>query len=111
MDEILKLHIPWREEEDTIAWHYEKTGTFTVRSAYRLGTSLKELDAGHSSSSANPDGARPAWKKLWKLPIPHKVRIFAWKLIHGGLATKSNKKKRKITHNGVCDLCGSAEES
>lgn len=111
VDEILKLHIPWREEEDTIAWHYEKTGTFTVRSAYRLGTSLKELDAGHSSSSANPDGARPAWKKLWKLPIPHKVRIFAWKLIHGGLATKSNNKKRGITHNGVCDLCGSAEES
>ena len=109
VEEILKLRIPWRNEEDMIAWHYEKTGTFTVRSAYHLGMTLKELEAGQASSSANPDGTRPAWKKLWKLPVPHKVRIFAWKLIHGGLATKSNKSKRKMALNGTCDLCGSAE--
>ena len=93
------------------AWYYEKTDMFTVRSAYHLGVMMKELEEGQTSSSANPDGARPAWKKLCKLPVPHKVCIFAWKLIHGGLATKYNKHKRKIVQDGVCDLCGRSVES
>jgi len=76
VEKILKLRIPWRDEEDMIAWHYEKMGTFTVRSAYQLGMTLKELEAGQASSSANPDGTRPAWKKLWKLPVPHKSAYF-----------------------------------
>ena len=38
-------------------------------------------------------------------------RIFAWKLIQEGLATKCNKKKRRIIHDAICDLCGQAEET
>jgi len=94
-----------------IAWHYEKTGLFSVRSAYWLGVRLKELEGNSASCSANPDGARPAWKKLWKLPVPHKVRIFAWKLIQGGLATKCNKQKRRLAQEATCDLCGKEDES
>ena len=111
MEEILNLRLPGKDEEDMIAWHYEKTGIFSVRSAYHLGVARKEMEMGQVSSSSNTDGARPAWKKLWKIPVPHKVRIFAWKLIHGGIATKCNKKKRKISRDGICDLCGRAEES
>ena len=111
VDEILKLHIPWRDSEDVVAWHYEKSGIFSVRSAYRLGISLEKLEVGTVSSSSIPDGGRPAWKKLWKLPVPHKVRIFAWKLANGGLATKRNKMRRKITREATCDLCGREEES
>ena len=77
VEEIMKLKIPGQEREDMTAWYYEKTGMFTVRSAYHLGVKMKELEKGQTSSSANSDGARPAWKKLWKLPVPHKVRIFA----------------------------------
>jgi len=83
-----------------IAWHYEETGLFSVRSAYWLGVRLKELEGNSASCSANPDGARPVWKKLWKLPVPHKVRIFAWKLIQGGLATKCNKAEKKACPGG-----------
>ena len=37
--EILKIKIP-REGEDIVAWHPERSGNFTVRSAYRLGVTL-----------------------------------------------------------------------
>jgi hypothetical protein len=32
-------------------------------------------------------------------------------LIHGGLATKVNKKRRKIVQEAVCDICGREEET
>lgn len=38
--EILKIKLPARRMEDVIAWHFEKSGRFTMRSAYRLGVSL-----------------------------------------------------------------------
>ena len=111
VEKILKLEIPRRGSEDMIAWHYEKSRMFSVRSAYWLGIVLKELETSSAPCSANPDGARSAWKKLWKLSVPHKVRIFAWKLIHGGLASKCNKKRRKITQEPIYDLCGRKEET
>ena len=94
-----------------VAWHFEKSGYFTVRSAYRLGVSLRDIDSNLGSSSSHPDGSRPVWKKFWSLPIPHKVRIFAWKLIHGGLATKANKFRRKLEPTATCSICGSGEET
>ena len=51
------------------------------------------------------------WKKFWKLPIPHKVRIFAGKVIQGGLATEKNRRGRHIIRDAACDICGMEEES
>lgn len=43
VEEITKILEPM---EDTIAWHHEKTGCFTIRSAYRLGMQLHDLESG-----------------------------------------------------------------
>jgi len=110
--EVIKtVKIPWRPSEDFVAWHFEKSGCFTVRSAYKLGVNSKDVDSDLRSSSRHPDGSRPVWKKFWSLPIPHKVRIFAWKLIHGGLATNSNKHRRRLEPDAKCSICGSEEET
>ena len=109
--EVIKtIKIPWRPSEDFVAWHFEKSGCFIVRSAYKLGVNLKDVDSDLGSSSRHPDRSRPVWKKFWSLPIPHKVRIFAWKLIHGGLATNYNKHKRRLEPDAECSICGSEEE-
>jgi hypothetical protein len=34
--EIFKIKLPVQETEDFVAWHFEKTGIFSVYSAYRL---------------------------------------------------------------------------
>ena len=103
---IKKIQIPWRPADDFVAWHWEKSGCFSVRSAYRLAVDLRDLDSQLGASSGRPDGHRPVWKKFWALSLPHKVRIFCWKLIQGGLATKSNKRKRNLETVDTCDICG-----
>ena len=41
--------------------------------------------------------------------IPHKVKVFAWKLGNNGLAVK-NKKSRNIVADDICDVCGQVPE-
>jgi hypothetical protein len=48
---------------------------------------------------------RAVWRKLWKLPVPPKVRIFLWKLIKNGLPTIANRCFRHLSADGACELC------
>jgi hypothetical protein len=49
--EVQKIWLSDRVEEDTIAWYYEKTGLFTVKSAYRLALQADHEDAWQDGSS------------------------------------------------------------
>ncbi|KAK1678993.1 hypothetical protein QYE76_039841 [Lolium multiflorum] len=71
IDEIVKIKTSSRNDCDFIAWHPEKRGSFTVRSAYRLAlhASMQRQDRGASSS--RPDGARPSWNIVWKCQYPN----------------------------------------
>jgi len=112
IDEILKIKIPRTADSDFMGWHYDKSGCFSVRSAYKLGVDIRDLDLeeGMQSSSSNTDGMRRGSKKLWALPVPQKVKVFAWKLIHNGLANQANKKSRRMEHLSNCLLCGDDQE-
>lgn len=77
------------------AWHYEKNGVFTVRSAYRTQVlwsllllllavaGLKEtkrredwIEKKSVLLAANGAG----WKRLWGVKLPPILRTFAWRL-------------------------------
>jgi hypothetical protein len=103
---ILNIKLPSRPVDDLVAWHFEKKSVFTARSAYKLTRDLAEGDRGScQSNSANQDG-RPIWKSYWKLPIPHKILNFGWKVINKGLATQVNKKRCSIIPDSMCTICG-----
>jgi hypothetical protein len=59
--------------DDVIAWHYEKSGSFSVISAYRLAKQLDFQECDGQSSSTNGQGERPILRALWRLPVPQKV--------------------------------------
>lgn len=50
-EEICKIKIPRVNIEDCVAWHYEKNGGFSVRSAYRLAAQLNQQDKAIATSS------------------------------------------------------------
>uniref|UniRef100_A0A8R7VD05 Reverse transcriptase zinc-binding domain-containing protein n=1 Tax=Triticum urartu TaxID=4572 RepID=A0A8R7VD05_TRIUA len=108
--EILKIRIPEGEVADCIAWHYEKSCVFTVRSAYKLATKLKGIGPQSSSSTAEIDD-RISWDLIWKAGIPEKIKIFAWRVATNTLATKMNKCKRTLAIDNTCNICGNTEEN
>lgn len=85
VEEILKIKVAKNKIEDTLAWHHEKNGQFTVSSAYKLAFKLK--NGAPNASSTNPDGKRTMWQNIWKAAVPNKVRIFGWRLANDNLPT------------------------
>lgn len=106
--ETLRMNLSDAIDEDFPAWQPERTGMFTVKSAYRLAWNLKQPTSASSSSEA--DGERKIWRCLWKTNVQPKVKIFAWKLAHDRLPTWENKRKRKIEQSGIFPICAQTVE-
>lgn len=104
---ILKLRTSSRDEEDFIAWHPDKLGNFSVRTAYRLAENWAKEEASSSSSDVN---IRKAWELLWKCNVPSKVKIFTWRATSNCLPTWDNKKKRNLEISDTCVICGMEKE-
>jgi hypothetical protein len=56
IEEICKIHLSERYIEDMIAWHYEKSGIFTVRSVYKLALHIEQEERRQTGSSSMVDG-------------------------------------------------------
>ncbi|KAF8653152.1 hypothetical protein HU200_062598 [Digitaria exilis] len=52
-----------------------------------------------------------SWKRIWKLDVPPKVRVFWWRVIHEFLPAKHVLHKRHIELEAHCETCGASEES
>ena len=49
---------------------------------------------------------------MWKLRVPSKVTIFAWRLLKDRLPTRGNLKKKRVElQEYLCPFCRSAEEN
>jgi len=90
VEEIAKIKIPTRLPEDFIAWHLEKTGQFSVRSAYNLALGLK-IGESHQATSSAPNGERKLWSHVWSGHVPPKVNVFIWKLAKDVLHCRTGK--------------------
>jgi hypothetical protein len=97
IEEILKIRLSNTNTEDILAWHYEKTRLFSVRSAYRLALQIDQEEKRRTGSNTMPDGTRPIYKNIWSAHVPPKVRIFAWRLSQEGLSTQLSRKHWKLT--------------
>jgi ribonuclease HI len=107
----LQLKPPDASNKDFLAWHYEKNGVFSVRSAYKLAYFLKYNQISKPSSSSREEGTRDLWKLIWNAPVPNKIRIFAWRVACDNLATKSNKFKRNLEIDCICKTCSCKDET
>ena len=93
IEESLRIKLPSRRCDDFIAWHKEKNGIFSVRSAYNLALQLCHVGTIASTSTVSDEGERKVWQNVWSGHIPPKVKTFSWKLSHDVLPTRKNKKK------------------
>ena len=108
-EEILKIRTSPRLGEDIVAWAPERSGNFTVRSAYRLALEDRLRPSSVAASRAL-DGRRAVWSFIWRCPAPPKVRTFVWRLVTDCLPTWVNKKRRGLEVSDLCPLCASDPE-
>ena len=108
-DAILGIPLSSSNTQDRLIWAENRSGKFTVKSAYALV--LEEKARVARANCSDETTRRKIWKSIWLLKIPQKIKHFAWNAVLGILATKSNLEKRKVTSNGICELCGDNEET
>jgi hypothetical protein len=63
-DLILKIKTSRRLEEDVLAWQLEKSGQFSVRSAYRLAFNQCPEQCAFAAPSNRPEGSDECWRKI-----------------------------------------------
>ena len=85
-----------KSAKDHIGWG--KNGTYTVKEGY------KKL-------SMEPTTAESLWKKVWHSDCIPKVNSFIWILMHKGLFTTENIRKRGIAGPPRCTLCNFDSET
>lgn len=107
-DVICQIPIGYIHYRDRQIWSGTANGEFTVISTYHLQNELLGIDQGECSHTINHKLLR---KYIWKMNVPHVVKVFMWRACHNALATKSNLLRQKITKDPLCPLCEAEEET
>ncbi|KAK2661224.1 hypothetical protein Ddye_007757 [Dipteronia dyeriana] len=101
-DASLILRIPCSSHisDDVVSWHYEKYGTYTVKSGYHLGMSLSS-----TMSSSGLCSLESWWKYLWRFKVPSKFKLLIWRAYHDWIPINSNLAKCGVVIDGLCPMC------
>lgn len=65
---------------DTWYWNQEKLGHYSVKSDYGLLMGENDRD--------RLDIANDIWRRMWRLTLPAKIKIFLWRALSNTLPTK-----------------------
>jgi hypothetical protein len=80
---------------DKIFWRWESSGTFSVRSLYKI---------------LNFRGIIPPNSRLWwDIPIPHKIQIFMWLTCQSKILTKDQLREKGWIGSASCPFCNADE--
>ena len=106
---IRSIPVCTRRLDDFWSWHYERTGVFSVRSAYRMLAETRrrrEAWLEGTSSSSDHRGEEKSWKMLWHIQVPSKIKVFLWRLAKQSIPTADVRHRRNMADNSSCVLCG-----
>ena len=85
---IKAIPLSFRRPDDSLIWTRNKSGTFTVRSAYLLQTKLERDLKENQASSSNPSQLHSFWDGIWSTQVPPKVKTFIWRACHDSLPSR-----------------------
>ncbi|KAK8618037.1 hypothetical protein V6N13_115912 [Hibiscus sabdariffa] len=107
---ILNMPIPSVDTPDKIIWRADRSGSYSVRSGYRLLIGATE---GISTSPAShyEDEIKSLYRSLWSLPLPQKIKIAFWRFTKNFIPTSVNLSNRRMNINTSCTLCNLEVES
>ncbi|KAL4351441.1 hypothetical protein GQ457_06G009310 [Hibiscus cannabinus] len=75
------------------SWRLEDHQTFTIKSAY---------DHIRAPTDNTTD---PCWKRVWKLQVLQRIRVFLLLVLHCHLLTNVERTRRHLTNLDCCEIC------
>ncbi|XP_026397067.1 uncharacterized protein LOC113291789 [Papaver somniferum] len=90
---------------DNLIWMPDRKGQFSVKSACNVISSHSNANTGAQVVPSQ------VWKALWKVKLPHKIKLFAWKCIRDIIPTRDKLSKYKPNIELHCSLCNHPNES
>ena len=88
------------QRRDDWVWTADSSGQYTTKSAYRM------MMGGATDGTHDRD-----FEELWKMKVPTKFAVFAWRLLRDRLPTKTNLHRRQVEINDrTCPFCRSAKK-
>lgn len=85
-------------------------GHFSVKLVYNFIETSKSVSA-HLPGPSSTISMENLWKKLLRIELPRKIKLFAWKAYHNGLPMGSELHKRLGLDDVQCKFCGYKNES
>lgn len=61
--------------------------------------------------NTHPGAEWDLWNIVWRASGPPKMKVFAWKVITGTLATNLEKNRQQISTHAACAMCRQEDES
>ena len=88
---------------------HNSRGLFTVKSTYHVARRLL-IDENRGGTSRGYV-EKNVWTAIWKLRLPNKIKVFAWRACHEILPTAANLTKRRVINDDKCSICTWETES
>jgi hypothetical protein len=99
------------DNENRLAWHFDKKGMFSVRSAYKVcREDFLRAATRNGAQGSSGAGSTNVWDKLWKMECPNKVKHFLWRLTHNSHPLRCNLARQGMKINTVCPVCNRLNE-
>ncbi|KAF5442204.1 hypothetical protein F2P56_034891 [Juglans regia] len=100
--DLLKIVLGPGTVADRWIWEHERNGQFSIKTCYHF---IVDKMRGVQAESSNMQGQQGLWKALWKMAVPNKIKIFAWRACKDGLPTNENLMKKQVVTEVHCDVC------
>lgn len=99
---ILSIPVPQRNVRDRVAWTQSVDGHYDVKTGYRVWQ--------NQGLRVNRAIQSEGWGKIWRLNIPHKIKVFLWRFGRNNLPVKTRLREKGVSLATVCSMCDRDEE-
>ena len=110
IDCILSIPLGRTRAADQLRWFFENNGKYSVRSGYRVAMD-KARYGDREGESSDSQKSSSSWKRIWRLNLPIKIKLFIWKAILDIIPCNYNLFLRKVAPSPMCRICGKTEET
>ncbi|KAF7801572.1 putative RNA-directed DNA polymerase [Senna tora] len=97
------VSIPPDKEQggDRWVWEHDNKGIYYVKTGYR-NAMIEEWSSFEMGLEIDSEGVKKFWKRMWKLPIGSKYKVFLWRVCWGILPTIEALDQRGLRINENC---------